>query len=371
MSLIEALRLYERAEGKPIATNDALAALSRALMPMLQQGAPVDDSWQSWPDFKDAVGAALGPLDEDAGEDAIAEALLSVYQDHAVHMHRLARPRLLARTDWGAEPPPAREWIVPAWIPAGRVSMLTGEGGRGKSRLALMLAAALASGQREWTNGLEIGLDLIGAPVVMASWEDDRNEILRRLHDWPLVEQTDNARDALSNLLGDRLAFHDMAEIGALWEPSGNRHTSNLGALTEAGRRLREDCETRKARLLIIDPLAAAFALNENDRALVRGFMADWNGWARRANCAVLIVAHPSRAHSDWSGSTDWQAASRAMLSMTVPDKDNPDNRVQLASIKSSYAKKPAPLHLYGWKWWSAQPWEDASADDPLGIHDV
>ena len=83
MSLIEAVRQYERAEGKPMATNDALAEVAPALLPMLRLGEPVDESALSWPASKEAVAGALA---EDASEDAIAEALLPVYQEHAVHM---------------------------------------------------------------------------------------------------------------------------------------------------------------------------------------------------------------------------------------------------------------------------------------------
>lgn len=42
-----------------------------------------------------------------------------------------------------------REWLLPCWIAVGRVHLLTGAGGRGKSRLSLQLAAALASEDAE------------------------------------------------------------------------------------------------------------------------------------------------------------------------------------------------------------------------------
>ncbi len=41
--------------------HDALRALSRAFMPMLREGEPVDDSALTWPAFKEAVRAALEP----------------------------------------------------------------------------------------------------------------------------------------------------------------------------------------------------------------------------------------------------------------------------------------------------------------------
>ena len=43
-------------------------------------------------------------------------------------------------------PPPPRRWLVKDWLPAGRVTLLAGQGGIGKSRLALQLAAGIAIG---------------------------------------------------------------------------------------------------------------------------------------------------------------------------------------------------------------------------------
>ena len=50
-------------------------------------------------------------------------------------------------TTWAELPePPPREWLVKNWLPTGCVTMLSGRGGFGKSRLALQLAAGVASG---------------------------------------------------------------------------------------------------------------------------------------------------------------------------------------------------------------------------------
>ena len=279
-------------------------------------------------------------------------------------MDREARRAVLADADptvapeppvtaWGELPPPAaREWIVKGWIPAGRVSMLTGEGGRGKSKLALMLAAELArqgsrdiaapeGGGRWMPGGPELGI-AGPAPVVFASWEDERDEVLRRLHDWPGAQH--NTPTVLKERLGDRLAYLDMSERGPIWAPTGSGHTSNLGAITRAGTQLRAECQRRGAKLLILDPLAAAYACNENDRALVRGFLADWNGWAARIGCAVLIVAHPPKTGEGYSGSTDWRNAVRALLVLDEgKDSKEENKRDRLRADKMSYAKRPPP----------------------------
>ena len=55
------------------------------------------------------------------------------------------------------EPEP-RRWLIDLWLPAGTVALLTGEGGAGKSRLALQLAAGIATNHSDnvsWIEGAE------------------------------------------------------------------------------------------------------------------------------------------------------------------------------------------------------------------------
>ena len=83
----------------------------------------------------------------------------------------------LRTATWGHTQPEPRQWLIDERLPAGRVALLTGEGGAGKSRLALQLAAGVASGgeNREWISGphgamrLGIAVPDDGASVVFAS----------------------------------------------------------------------------------------------------------------------------------------------------------------------------------------------------------
>ncbi len=259
---------------------------------------------------------------------------------------------------WNIPPPPAREWIAPGWIPANRVTLLTGEGGRGKSRLAMMLAAAKAAGARHWF-AYETGpeLDPQSFPVLFASWEDEREEFQRRLYDWPVLTGK-QAPPEIDRLLGVRLPFFDMAAVGPVW--IAGSHEDEAGALTKAGELLRAEAEDRGARLLILDPLAAAYSGNENDRGQVRQFMANWGAWAALQACAVLIVAHPPKnTGAVYSGSTDWRNAARSVLVM-----DYQDGCTRLSCDKSSYAPEPDALALRDWKWWQASAWEGNAPED-------
>ena len=178
----------------------------------------------------------------------------------------------LRAATWGHTPPQPRQWLIDERLPAGRVALLTGEGGAGKSRLALQLAAGVASGgdNREWITSphgiMRLGeaVPPDGANVVYASWEDEPEEFYRRLHQisgqaapWVKPERLEQLR--IVNLVGE----------GPVWAPAQGRHISTMAELTVTGERLLRLCEQENARLLVLDPLAAAYAADENARGLV------------------------------------------------------------------------------------------------------
>ena len=287
-----------------------------------------------------AFDAAIAKASAAETEDAAREAFATVTIPPPGPDRPEGEPMAEGGDDWTPRPP-EREWLIPAWLPAGRVVMLTGPGKVGKSRLALQLAAALAAGDSEWLAGGPRLAARNPAVAVLATWEDERDEVARRLH----------AMKA-AGAVGDRLRYVHPA--GAIWTaPTGN--PSAVGEVSAAGEHLRRYCEAKAARVLIVDPRAAAFALNENDRSAVRAFMASWDGWAREVGCAVLLIAHPPKSDAPYSGSTDWHAAARAVWELS--DKETPNKgppAIRLACTAASYAKMPAPLWLAGYPRWSA-----------------
>jgi len=332
----------------------------------------------------------------DAALDRVLTALSQGGETAALAAIRAAMPPLpVEASDW-QEPAPDREWVVPAWLPAGAVALFAGRGGIGKSRLALQLAYEVASGGRTWFAGGPQVEPRSSGKVVFASWEDDRHEIRRRLEQNPEIQQRledqkqdpdfaedpeslkrtmlrNNLNRYLRNRLGNNLVFLDCAGCAPMWAPErgGSRHTSTMGALTDTGRAIRSTAERTKARLLIVDSLAAGFGCNENDRALVRAFMSDLNGWAARNGVAVLVIAHPPKQGKDagpdaaWSGSTDWHNASRVVWTLErktlnemkgkkAADEEQP--WPVLECVKSNYARRPGPVVLdeEPWTWWQA-----------------
>ena len=264
--------------------------------------------------------------------------------------------------------------------------------GNGKSRLALQMAAGIASGGDEgrWIGGQEAprlgnAIDDDGAPVLFCSWEDDRHEQSRRLSmlsgspaPWVTPERTGKLR--LVSLIG----------AGPAWGVEYGRHISTVGQLQELGERIQLTAEQEGVKLVVLDSLAACFLGNENDRGTVRAFLSEWHKWAEDNGTAVLLIAHESQT-STVSGSTDWTAGPRSLLTFTyvktcehkptAPCKaDCPPPAVKLEHAKANYSAKWPALRLKpgtlragggGLRWrvrgeWD-RPTDDAHGDDEDG----
>jgi RecA-family ATPase len=76
---------------------------------------------------------------------------------------------------WNGAPIPERRWLVPGLIPEGTVTMLGGDGGLGKSLLAMQFLAAAALG-KPW-----LGRGVRPCKAIGVFCEDDRDELHRRL----------------------------------------------------------------------------------------------------------------------------------------------------------------------------------------------
>lgn len=266
-------------------------------------------------------------------------------------LRALEEARPLRPVLWDDAPAPPRRWLVQGLLPAGRVALLTGEGGVGKSWLALQLASGVASGGQDgrWLSGpdrtllLGDGVASAGAPVVFASWEDEPDEFRRRLHCVSGPAMPWVSPDRLSGL-----RFVNLAGEGPLWAPPGGRHISTMAELTTCGVRLRRLCERVGARLLVVDPLAAAYASDENARGLVRAFVSSWDAWGQAADCTVLILAHPPKSSgASYAGSTDWQGAVRALWTLQgdAPSSGAPPS-ARLEFVKGNYGPVPAAVRL-------------------------
>jgi RecA-family ATPase len=238
-------------------------------------------------------------------------------------------------------PPPARPWHVRNMIPGRVVTLMQGDGGTGKSTLALQLAAATALGLR-W-----LGQEVRKGNVLYLSAEDDRDEVHRRLDaitldygvglgDLPALKVIDlTGREAIlaaaapGGLLQATPLWGELEALVGEWEPV----------------------------LVVIDNLADVFGGEENSRAHARHFVSLLQGCAGRADASVVLIGHPSLAGmasgTGSSGSTAWNNSARSRLYLTKPKGEEgasiaPDMRV-LTVMKSNYGPTDVEIRLR-WK---------------------
>lgn len=207
-------------------------------------------------------------------------------------------------SDWAGLPVPPRKWHVEDLIPGNTVTILGGDGGTGKSLLALQMAVATAT-SLPWI-GLKIHQP--GKALVLSA-EDDDEELQRRVAG--ICDTQGLHRSSLSNLLIRSTA----GEETLLAQLDGKTNTLKA---TPIYRTICASMKREKPTLLVLDTLADLHAGNENDRAHARQFIGLLRHLAIEYQCAVVLLAHPSlsgmNSGSGLSGSTAWNASVRSRL---------------------------------------------------------
>ena len=221
----------------------------------------------------------------------------------------IARLPPISWSDLEGREPPAREWVIPHWIPASHTTLLAGRGGIGKTLLAQHIATTLALGH-EYIEPLE------PRRVLMWAGEDDSAELWRRQ-----IEISSWVGQPLSALT-ERFYLHSYAglDITLLAPIYGEL------APTPMLSQLHEQVGDYRPEVVILDNVARLFGGSENDRHAVTTFCALVQGAC--APAAVVLLAHPAKAQgSEYSGSTAWEGAVRARLYLgdRPPDQDASD----------------------------------------------
>ena len=204
-------------------------------------------------------------------------------------------------------------WLWYPYIPFGKVTVLAGDSGDGKSTFALNLAALFTRGGT--------------LPFTEASIEP-MNVIYLNSED--AADDTVVPRFMKANGVRDRLFFI----------------SEEKQKLNFADRRIRQAIEEKGARVIILDPLVSYLGhdVSMNLGNEVRPRTEYLIEAARETGCAIIIVAHINKAEgmsakNRTSGSSDIIAAARSALLIARPlNGDDPDHRV-MAHSKSNLAR--------------------------------
>jgi hypothetical protein len=237
-------------------------------------------------------------------------------------------------------PKPERRFLDAQRIfPMKNVAMLSGDGGVGKSWLALQLAIAVAAGA-PW-----VDIEVRQGGAVYLSAEDDCEETHARLYDICAAEGIDMAD--LTSLKFSLLAGHDA--VLAVEDARGSRMRAT-GIYQGLERLLGEE----KPELLVLDNLADVFSGNENSRPLAKQFVGMLRHLAIEHECVVLLLGHPSlsglASGTGMSGSTAWNNSVRVRLYLhhvkNGEGKVIDDSLRELETMKVNYSAKGQPIGL-------------------------
>lgn len=235
----------------------------------------------------------------------------------------LVTPTLIRASD---VPPEAVEWLWHPYVPRGKLTMLQGNPGEGKTFLALSLAAIVSRGWPLPGPDGKPGEEREPESVLYLSMEDGIADTLR-----PRL-------DAQGADL-DRVYFLE----SFLRTHSRTNEQTEEGISFQEVEALRASFEKVRPALMVADPIQGFIGRDVDlHRANeVRPVLAGLSRLAQEFRCAVVCLAHLRKGDAEKAlfrglGSIDIVAAARSVL-LAGRDPDNPRDRAIL-HIKSSLA---------------------------------
>lgn len=242
------------------------------------------------------------------------------------------------------------DWLLYPFIPFGKVTIVQGNPGEGKTTMVLQIIAKLTKGEAVLPSGSD-------EPAL-----EGKTMALEPVN---VIYQT--AEDGLGDTIKPRLlsAGADCSRVMVI--------DDNDQALTMMDARLEEAIIKTKARLVVLDPiqgfLGAAVDMHRANE--IRPLMKRIAVLAEKYHCAIILIGHMNKNSNGKSsyrglGSIDFQAAARSVL-IVGRIKDEPEIRV-VCHVKSSLAPEGKSIAFRldkdtGFEWIGEY---DISADDLL-----
>lgn len=242
------------------------------------------------------------------------------------------------------------DWLLYPFVPFGKVTIVQGDPGEGKTTMVLQIIAKLTKGEAVLPSGSD-------EPAL-----EGKTMALEPVN---VIYQT--AEDGLGDTIKPRLlsAGADCSRVMVI--------DDNDQALTMMDARLEEAIIKTKARLVVLDPiqgfLGAAVDMHRANE--IRPLMKRIAVLAEKYHCAIILIGHMNKNSNGKSsyrglGSIDFQAAARSVL-IVGRIKDEPEIRV-VCHVKSSLAPEGKSIAFRldkdtGFEWIGEY---DISADDLL-----
>lgn len=234
--------------------------------------------------------------------------------------------------------PPRIEWIVDGCFMPGTVTLLSSDGGLGKSLLMQQLCTAAATG-RNW-----LGLPTRRVKSFAFFCEDDRDELWRR-------QARINRHYGCS--MGDLEDVLYQAPVGRSNIICNFNGWDAVPEPTPLFQSIARISQRHGAQLIIIDTVSDVFGGNEIAKDQVRAFITMLRRLAIACAACIILTAHVSNeglaSGSGLSGSRAWSNSVRSRLWLTEKQKDAGGDIRYLRTMKANYGKRGEPLKLR-WK---------------------
>lgn len=224
----------------------------------------------------------------------------------------LLRPSL-EMTSFSNIKPIKIDFVWPGFIAIGKITILVGNPGLGKTMLAMLIASHVSKGH-EWPGGT----NCTPGDVIIMSAEDD---------------PADTLRPRLDAASADVTRVHLVSMVK---EYDADGRQIKRGFYINKDLKLLEEClcKVPDCRIIIIDPISAYMGgTDTNNNADVRGLLSSLSDLASRKHVAILAITHMNKSSSNGSamyrvtGSLAFVAAARAVF-LVDEDKDDKERRL-------------------------------------------
>lgn len=239
---------------------------------------------------------------------------------------------LITPARWRGTTAEPLRWLALNRIPAGDVTILSSDGGGGKTTIALQLCVAVERDLGDW-----LGTTVEAGPVLFVSAEEDQHEIRRR------IERICRGR-GIDPHISDRLHLHFPDLETSLLASAGKGPLQ----FTDLHRAFVATVDRLRPVLVVIDAVAAVFGGDHRDRAQVRAFMSAFRKLAMRTGAAIVFLDHPSVSGmaegSGRAGSVDWNNTVRSRLYMSSVADDNDARELEVKKANRGPKGEKIPL---------------------------
>jgi hypothetical protein len=239
---------------------------------------------------------------------------------------------------YGREPA-EKVFYIPGVVPQGEVTMLTGQGGVGKSLLALQMLIAIALGKPI------LGVETVQAKCLGFFCEDDIDVLHARVRDICKAYGVDE-RELSGKLWLVCRKYTD--NLLCTFERAGTASVMKATPLMED---LVAVALSQGVKVSCLDTIADIFGGDEINRQQVRQFVQGCAGrLAAETGGACIILGHPSKSGQaeggdGTSGSTAWHGSVRSRLYLTHKGAVSSQLR-ELSSMKANYGPAGAQWTL-------------------------